>query len=787
MSSASLYVSVLIPLPLEDPEYTYLLDDPDGSGPEGLTGKLCFVPFGKGKTYTGVITSVLGRNAPNNNGVKRYRRILALLAYPPLPGTTLRLWRWVAEYYMCSLGEVFRAAVPAPFRPDGDQRYQVLIQDLVPEKMRAFTLEQSSFSIKELRREFPEDYASLLQQLLEEGAVDLANRPRLFRKEAFLGWGVSPTFLDSKQLQDDVLNTLQRSPKTRKTVEQLISGELPLPSPTTLKDLEKKLHSSSYALSRLRELGVIVELEKSSPSLSHTYGEEGTAANSIHFEEKEILLFHLPFSTIEDRIPIRYLSDALSNAHGQYLLLLPSQEVLDQVEDLLDQAFGERLYPFHSGSTIGNRHQAWLSALQGESGIYVGLRSAVWLPLTNLRQVVIIDEEDMGYRQYEPAPRYTASNVALMLAKYSRAKTVMTSASPSIQSMLYAIQGRYALVTSTKKGLHAPVTTVDMSAAFSQNKVQARMLSFEMTRAIYTALHERKQVLLMYQRKGFAKYIECSSCHSVMECPICRTTYRYYSGKKYSLVCPVCGHYESIPSQCPKCHQSSLQPIGTGVERLAAALRGLYPAVSIGIWDGNNKPAEAQILISTTYTPPLELLQSVGMVGIVQLDLLIMRPDFRANERTYRFLMTCVSEARQASSVVVQYFVQRPTALDALLQENYKTLLDSELKERHVVNFPPFSRQLDVIIQSNSQRDAYRQSQSILLQVQSRLPEIQALGPTPLPSYKKDTDIGYRLSLLIPLQHPLSQVRSLLHGLRKEILSSHRGSTLFIYFDMDPQ
>lgn len=781
-----LYISVLVPLPLDQPEYTYILDKSMDLDSDKLVGRLCFVPLGRGKTYTGVITAVLGTSAPSTK-IIHYKRVLALLPYPALPVHILRLWRWVAEYYMCSLGDVYRAAVPAPFRPDGDQKYQVSnMEQLENDEVHCFSEAHPTFSLKELRREFPDEYSSILRQLMEQDAIELVNEPHLYRQREIMGWSIDPSFLSSREEQEQVLGQLQRSTKTKELVEEIIRGDRAVESPVSLRELSEVLNTSSYTINKLRDLGVITEQVRETSILSKDRESPNPQDTEIDFQRKSILLYHRPFSHIEERIPIAYLKKQVEATQGQYLLLLPSQEVLEIFEERFRNTFGDWYRPFHSGCSLGVRHQTWHNALSGVSGIYVGLRAAVWLPVTNIREVVVVDEEDVGYRQYEPSPRFTASSVALMLAKFCGARTILTSASPSIQSMLYAIQGKYGLTQKPAVQDSPELTAVDMNKAFGQNKVQARMLSYEMTRAITTVLHERRQVLLLYQRKGFAKYVECTSCHTVLTCPLCHTTYRYYSGRSHNLVCPVCGHYEAVPNHCPQCNKQTLQTVGTGVERLAIALRNLYPGVSVGLWDGQNKP-NAQIIICTLYNPPLELLHHAGMIGIVQLDLLLMRPDFRANERAYQHLMTCMTEARKAKHIIIQYFVQRPIALDAITKRDYKVLLDNELHERHIVGFPPFSRELDVVLQSDSRHDAFRYGETIAQQINQHLPQLKLFGPSPLPSYKKETDIGYRLTLLIPLQQNLSEVRALLYKLRKDILAQHRGSTLFIYFDMDPQ
>lgn len=797
------YVDVLLPLPLDRPTYTYLWEDDRPWSSAELIGRLALVPFGRGRTLTGIVVRCHDFYPPSLD--IRYKRVLHLFPYEPIPQTVLRTWQWAAEYYMCSAGDILRAAVPIAFRPDGEQKYAfVAPEDFEDEEVALFADRHPSFTMRQLRTDFPHRYIALLMSWIENDQVyideeiSIGARPGTRR-----GWGVDPLFVKNTERQEHLRTLMRRSRGVLSAMDRILqlceksapdSVPCSLSQPLTLSALSELLGVGASVVAKLRSIGVIIPVEVEDcpgsrqitkadlPPLPPQYNEilPPLEGHTIH-------LCHAPESCPDERLPVAYIHRLLSEGE-QVLLLCPSIAVLDLLRPLLTKVYGVLLREYHTDVPQVQRRHVWLDALRGMVGLYVGLRGAAWLPMAHLGAVVIQDEEDRGYRQYEPAPRFAASRVAMMLAYYVGVPTVLTSATPAVETMLRTIEGRYALHTlPARERAHIRYTSVNLSEAYDKDKVQARLLTFEMSEAIRDTLSEGGLVLLLYQRRGFAKQLSCNHCHHTPECPQCHASYRYYQDSS-RLVCSVCGYHEPLPDLCSSCRVGTYRLVGTGVERLAAAVRRLYAGTDVFI-DGDDgaKRLRSGIILTTTYDAPYDLLYRATMIGIVQIELMTSVPDFRANERTYQTLVRCYSSAPYLRRMVVQYLSStKPNALLAFEQKKYQLMLDHELEERHIILFPPFARQIDIVIQSGTRTAASHFVAELKGALHTALAGISVIGPIPLPPHKKETDIGYRLTLLIPLSYPLTDARHRLTDITSTLLSQYRGPQLYLYYDVDP-
>lgn len=726
-----LYIEVLLPLPLDNPVYGYLTDE------TVERGMLCTVPFGngRGKMLTGLVVRVSAHRPEGVGQSITFKRVLRILPLAPIREPILKAWEWAAEYCMCSPGDVLRAALPS-----GIERY--------------------------------------------------SGRGPLKKV-----WSFSPLLLSDPSFRKEALSLLRKKRSALAFLQTLTDG-----SPAygiraeSLAELREKTGLSVHTVDTLRSAGVI-EAEE----IADFYGEssERQAQSTSQAElfrpwgSKEVLLSYHPHSSLYERVPFDFLWSVLASGQGQTLVLFPSMDALRSVEEEMSELFGSKLYPYyHSRSSDKTKERTWTAALTGVGGIYFGLRSAVWLPFADLKTVVVIDEEDRGYRQFEPAPRFTASYMALMLARKSGAKTLLSTASPSVETALRGIIGRkYAFreVGSPRPPYGDKLTLVDMEQAFRLGEVSARMLSSKMIHSITACVDGGGKALIFYQRQGFARYISCGNCHTVLKCPVCGTTLRYYGREKRSMVCPSCGHVEPKPDSCPSCGKRELKPVGTGVERLIDAVRDFYPGVPVSIREGDEEgPLKPGITFSTGYEPSLGAVGSADMIGVIQWDLLELRPDFRAIERSYRFVTELLNESPKGTGIVLQFFRPYGIGLKAALSGNYRTLLDSELESRFAVGFSPFSRQIDAVIQSTDSSVAFSVANGLLSGL-SAFPHLKTLGPSPIATTRAKAEIGSRVTILHPLDSSLSDTRHFLAEWRSKTLRKHRGTPLFIHFDVDPQ
>lgn len=729
-----LYLNVLMPLPLSQPVFTYRLELEGMEVPQ-MVGKLVTVPFGSKKSYTGV---VLEQSREQPQPGMRLKDITKILPYPPIPPAILQLWKWSAQYYMCSLGDILVAAVQNGFRPEGNQE--------APMAKSAHTLK---------------------------------------------GWLPSKKLLNEEHFQGHLLSSQQGSPAVLKSLNFILThyqdGDK---APMTIAEVGEWLEVSNYVVTKLRKLGALEEREVlasevKEEALLPQKGAGDPLSPLIRVGGNNILLLHAPGSNFEGRIPIDFLRNKLSKG-GQILLLLPDLIAFKEVLPLLHQFFGDRLFTYAASSSEKERSTTWLSALRGESGLYIGLRAAVWLPFVDLKGVVVVDEEDTGYRQFEPSPRFTATHVALMLAHFTHTQTLLISSTPSVESYTQALQQRYSFVEAPRIEKDIRVQTVWMTKAFEEHRVQGRMLSYELMGAIREAIEEQGLTLLLYQRKGFARRATCPKCEAAPKCPQCHTILRYMEQSKM-LVCGVCGHYQPLPTHCPECGAGGMQLEGTGIERLRRAMEELYPGLTIKMEEEIDRRSHLpQIVLSSKFEPPLEWLREATTVGIVQLDLLGTLSDFRANERTYRFLTKCRDEAPKLQRMVIQHFAEEPNALTAFTSGAYQLMLDHELEERHIVQFPPFARHIDIYFESAAQVEAFTLAGKAIELLRQVFPQGITFGPAPMPVHKKETSLGYKVALFVPLNLSSNSVRQSLHNTLDPLMAEYRGPKMYMYYDVDP-
>nr|WP_321776213.1 hypothetical protein [uncultured Porphyromonas sp.] len=781
------YYGVLLGLPLESPIFTYRLEEDDHS-PEELLGRVVLVPLGAGKTVSGVVWSYQGTVSPLPTGkVKSIRKVLS---HPVIPGSVRKFWSWVASYYMCSLGDVLRAALPASFRPEGGQRY-VLPDTVGGEEAETLRKElgRSYFSLKELRQLFPDDYADLFSSWSEEGSAVPYEKgiPGARTSAHDRGWGISAR-VHQPEMLEEVRKSLKRSPQVLKALDRLVSdpegSNLFFP---TLTEVGDYLGVSSYVIGRLREYGVIEEREREEVVSEGTPGKEPNA-NKVtpDFRDHQILLLHMPHSRADERVPIRHLYEQVSETGGQVLLLFPTLDRLREVEGEIRQVFGASYFPYHTGVSQSDRQRTYLAAWRKRPGLYVGLRSAVWLPLGSLSEVVVIDSEHRGYRQWEPAPRFTASDAVLVLAALSGAKSLIVSSTPSVECMAQVLRGKYALQTavSTPSEGRVSLQTVSMRTAFDDNQVQARLLSDVMVGVIRETIAKREKVLLLYQRPGYARSIECQDCGEQLLCPRCHTACRL-SADARTIECPLCGYKSPLPASCPHCDHPSLRAVGTGIERLQEAVSRYFAGAQVATVESDDRVPMADIMLCSDYDPPLRLLHQVSMVGVIQLDLLLTLPDHRAAERAYRMLTSCRDELRDGGRLIIQYFSKSPV-LDAFLEDDYQTFIEHEMEERHQLLFPPFCRITDLVLEGKSQPLISRFADRVAGELSRLLPAVQILGPTPLPVSKRAASFGFRVTLLIPLDVALSPLRTFMQSTVAGWVKTSGIPSLRYYYDVDP-
>ncbi len=786
-----LYVEVLLPLPFRKCRYTYLAQE--GMDEKDLLHRLALVTFGQGKIYTGLIVSV---GATPREKISGYKTIIGVLPYHPLPDPTVQLIVWAADYYMCSEGDVLRSVVPASYRPDGDARYTMAEMGKVSDSIAILAGLPRKFTLKDIRKLLGASAMETFAHLLSEGIVVRADETEDFSKpNTIRGWIVS-RLLDDEERVSEIQEHFRRSAAVSRVLAEIISThkkgqvskdeEIPVPL-TTLADI---YGVSLPVIRKLRDCGIFVEHEvcrsstTSAPPLLSS--EDDTLSRLITQElstsSQRIILAHLEGTRLNERIPFSYIGNTIDQG-GQVLLLFPT---LDALHSTLVSFTKGAVKEYHSGTSVSNRNKVWFQAMAGERGLFVGLRSAVWLPLSRLETIVIMDEESNGYRQYEPAPRFNALQVALMLSIFNRCVAVMSTATPSVERYLLAQDGKYRYIHTTP---HTPRKVnpemVSLKEGFKKNKVRGRLLSFELMDAIRQTQLSGGKSLLLFHRKGYARQVVCTECATPLVCPSCNISYRYFEGRNL-LVCPLCGKNRQTPDVCPSCTNKSLTMEGTGIERLHEEVQRIYPDARVLMYDAAAEPSvmSGDIILSSDMELPHTLLDQVSMIAFVQIDLLTTMPDFRANEVAYRLLCKCLNEASHLKTMIIQYLVPGQNVLEAVEKGSYTHLFEYEMNDRLLIGYPPFSRMIDIYIESEGKRSAF----ALAGQIASKLKAVgvdPVMGPAPLPVHKKMVDSGYKLTCMLPLDTP-AEMKVLIRDVTEAEMKDFYDKRCRVYFDVDP-
>lgn len=732
------YVDVIVPLHIPHPlTYLVLPDDEDRIG----LGSIVLVPVGKGQQYPALVVELFDK-APHE-GIK-YKSVTILDIYPRVPTSVLKVWNWISSYYMCSMGDVWKAVAPA---------FLELEQNSALKPKRSKTLVHINEKFSKDNHNHHVNWERFVEKL--------RRRKQLLRVAAALR---------------------ENENNTSRTRQYLIN----------------KYHTSSATIKNLIDLSFLEEVSTTSqendvevPKSKFEMAQEewGKLYLIEAFAETPLLVegafkYHYPYQSIPfDWVRVRLMEQK------NVLILYPTQDILDHAWPYLLAMFKDDVSRYTSEDSVAYRQRVWLSALNDRGKIFVGQRSATLLPIQNLGGVIVYGEEDAWYKQTEPAPRYHAANVALVLGKVYRCQVLLCSASPSIEMYTHAKRNIYKSVIWEDKSRSQtiPVDIVDLEAAIEKGQIRGRLLSFELQQAIAKAMHQSKNVLLFYHRQGYAKSVQCLRCGDTILCPICDIPLKKYN-KSGSLACPICGYYKEQPDICPSCGQGQLKVVGTGIDRLFDEVQELFPDSIVAKSDSDSILFdEADIVISSESKTNLKLLKEAHLMAFLNIDILFYRHDYRANERVHQMLCNYYLAAESLEKMFIQTFSSSHLALvldNKKVEARYR---NNEIIERHKVKFPPFSKLISIVIEDQKREQALFISRKILDELTKNLRNCIILGPGPIPVKKARADVGFKLWIKIPLKLNMKEVKETIKITENRVLLKYKPSrSLKIYYDVDP-
>lgn len=746
--SDHLYCEVLLPLPVPG-FFTY--EVPVDLQPEAGIGKRAIVQFGQKKIFSGIITA-LKDTAP----LYPVKQVISIIDKTPIVNQIqLNFWNWIADYYMSFQGDVMNVALPSVLKLTSetklvlnssfDQNYANLSENeyLITEALeiqQILTLDEVT-AIVGFKKVFP-----LIKNLIDKGAALLyeeLNEKIIPKKELFLK--LSDDFLNESRLNDllDKLDT-----KARKQYD-LLMNFLILAKPLSKTPLEigKKVLLSQFpesasALKSLMDKKVIIGHEKLISRFENyetLYEVDSIELSDIQssalqliddtFKTHDAVLLHGVTSSGKTEIYIK-LIDQMIRQGKQVLYLLPEIALTSQIINRLRKYFGNKVGIYHSRFNEQERAEVWnklagTSALSNDPGgqiqIILGARSALFLPFSNLGLMIIDEEHDHSFKQFDPAPRYHARDAAIYLARLHQSKVLLGSATPSIESYSNAIAGKFGLVTLTERygGMELPeIMVVDLKKE-TREKTMKSHFSSVLISEIEQALLNKEQVILFQNRRGFALRIECAQCNHVPHCKNCDVSMIFHK-QNNTLRCHYCGWQTMVPTECPECHSTALMMKGYGTEKVEDELKIFFPEANIERMDLDTtrsknayhrlismfEEGKINVLVGTQMVTKGFDFDNVRLVGILNADNLLSYPDFRSFERAFQLMAQVSGRAgrkHQKGRVIIQTYNPTQLAIELVKTNNYYGMFNNQIEERKKFGYPPYMRLVELTLQHKNQ------------------------------------------------------------------------------------
>lgn len=817
------FVEVVLPLHL--PEY-YTYRVPFEYNDYVAVGQRVVVQFGQKRLYSALIRRI-------HTQVPGYQTkyILSILDDEPIvTEMQFKFWEWMADYYMCYVGDIMAVALPSAFRlasestiavhPDFAGEYDSLAAAEM--KVLEALMNKSVLSITEIititgyQKIFP-----LLKTMIEKKIIVMEEEIKqryMPKKEKYI-W-LSDTYKENETAVKELFDRLEKKTATQKQLMVMLSffqlsefGK----NAVLKKQLSQRNDLSSSALQTLIRTGVLVEEERAESRLIDAQATHD--ADDIQFSEqqqqafctfthpdaKSVTLLHGVTSSGKTEVYIKLINEAVKEGK-QVLYLLPEIALTSQVINRLRRYFGDKVGVYHSRFSTNERAEVWQKTIMADNGGYqilLGARSAVFLPFQKLGLVVVDEEHDSSYKQYEPAPRYNGRDSAIYLAHLFGAQTILGSATPSLESYYNAQNGKYGLATMDKRygGLLMPeILCVDMKEASRQKEVQVHYSKFLLDH-IQEALDNKEQVILFQNRRGFSLRLECEACNWVPQCKHCDVSLVYHK-QSNSLRCHYCGYSIPIPAECPACHSTSLKMKGFGTEKIEEDLAIFFPNARIARMDLDSTTQKKRyieiltdfedrnidILVGTQMITKGLDFDNVSVVGILSADNMISFPDFRSFERSFQQMTQVSGRAGRhgrRGKVIIQTYNPYHQVIRDVIDNNYFSMYKSQITERRVFRYPPFYKLIRITIRHKDEHVVNEAADFLAANLRQVFGN-RVLGPE-YPSVSRIRNLYLKnIQIRFEKSEAIAQAKKIIIDISNNICNQKQYSKLSIIHDADP-
>ncbi|MFP4448708.1 MAG: primosomal protein N' [Bacteroidales bacterium] len=825
-SGKNLFTDVILPLPLHG-TYTYHVNSEHEQ--QLASGKRVIVQFGRKKFYTAIIYKI-HHNQPQGYKTKPIHSVLD--EKPVINDYQFKLWEWIAGYYMCSLGEVMKAALPSGLKLESETKvlYNIPENTQLPqltdnENIVLEILEKENvLGLKDLSEKTGlKNMLQVVNSLMCKKLILVQEKLREAYKpktETFISASFPPE--NQKQLEQ-IFNELRNAPKQLELLMAYIKLDQQAGKKENFSvkkdDLLKEAKADTNILKALVEKGYlnqqIIEvsrLKADSKEISEVKELNTAQSTSLFgiktgFQSKDVVLLHGVTSSGKTEIYIHLIKEQI-NQGKQVLYLLPEIALTSQIIERLKAVFGNTVGIYHSKFPDNERVEVYNSLLNGTNSdinynVILGVRSSVFLPFSNLGLIIVDEEHENTYKQFDPAPRYNARDTAIVLARNHGAKVLLGTATPAIESYYNAKTGKYTLVelNSRFQDIQLPQVIIADILKARRKKEMSSHFTPELMEAMQSAFDQDEQVILFQNRRGFAPFLECELCGWIPECKNCDVSLTYH--KKFNhLVCHYCGYHQKIPQVCPSCGSNKIITRGFGTEKIEDEISILFPDRKIKRMDLDTTRSRnayeniiqsfaagnIDILVGTQMVSKGLDFDNVSVVGILNADNMLNFPDFRAFERSYQLMAQVSGRAgrkKKQGKVIIQTSKPSHPIIKNVIENDYTAMYQSQLEERKQFLYPPYYKIIKVLLK-HKRPDKLESASNKLARELKTIFGYRVLGPqSPLVGRVQNHYLKHIL-IKIEKEKSLSASKKLIREAAAKISNQQDFKTLSIHFDVDP-
>lgn len=814
------FVDIVLPLPLAG-TFTYRV--PDALQDKIRIGMRVIVPFGARKFYTGIVV-LFHSQTPEKYHAKNIIDVLD--DEPVLKRPQLQFFEWISAYYMSHLGEVYQAALPAGLKLSSETEVKInpdyeadSILSEREQSILSLLADEEKWTIAAINKILEvSDSMPVIKKLIEKGAIEIDEKvTEKYKPKTTTFVHLTPEYQSEESLRE-LFDSMSKAPKQLSLLMHYIAISDCLkksPKEISKKQLLEHTAVSHSVFNALVDKGIFELYQKEIGRLDladiatqaafplNEYQQKALTEVQAQFKEKNVVLLHGVTSSGKTEIYIHLIQKALKEKK-QVLYLVPEIALTTQLTTRLQQVFGNKLGVYHSKFSDAERVEIWNNVLHNQTyEVIIGVRSSIFLPFKHLGLVIVDEEHEPSFKQYDPAPRYHARNAAIVLADMHGAKTLLGTATPSIESFYNAEIGKYGYVALNVRHqeIQLPeIEVVDMKEAYRKKQFEGHF-SDVLLEKIKATLAQKEQVILFQNRRGYAPYVECKACAYVPKCQHCDVSLTYHAHIN-TLTCHYCGFSEQLSDKCPSCQTPGMKTRGFGTEQIEEEINKFFPEANVMRMDLDTTRSKKsyQQIIAAMENHHIDILvgtqmvtkgldfEKVSLVGILNADNLMNYPDFRSHERAFQLLAQVGGRAgrkHKRGTVVIQSSLPDHPVINQVLKNDYAAMYQLQSEERSLFKYPPFYKLIQITVKDKDIQIVNRASRELAIQSQPIFGH-RMLGPV-IPVISRIQN-QYIRQFLLKLENEVSpkKAKEVLEETIQKTLSQHGLKRVRIQIDVDP-